>query len=211
MPYLSAVPVRGDHTGIGALCATLFASGLAPAQCSLLEAVLVPGSRFMSAALRMMGLALEHRYTNDHQVLDRVTWSVRQASRILLGLLIALLNHVRRPRRPDQTVVCHGSFLILLRGSAAIDHQFRPCHIGRLIGRQIQHAIGDLFRSPESAQRHPPAELRQSARIGLRAAHHGRINRAGMDGVTADVVLGVLHRRRLAEETHAALGRGVGG
>ena len=38
----------------------------------------------------------------------------------------------------------------LLRRSAAIDHQLRPGHIGRFIGRQIQHARRDLFRGTES-------------------------------------------------------------
>jgi hypothetical protein len=38
-----------------------------------------------------MGLAAERRFTNYHRVLNRATWSGRQASRILLGLLIMLL------------------------------------------------------------------------------------------------------------------------
>jgi hypothetical protein len=38
-----------------------------------------------------MGLAAERQFTNDHRVLNRATWSARQGSRILLGLLITLL------------------------------------------------------------------------------------------------------------------------
>ena len=38
-----------------------------------------------------MGLALERRFTNYHRVLNRATWSARQGSRILLGLLLTVL------------------------------------------------------------------------------------------------------------------------
>jgi hypothetical protein len=58
------------------------------AQLLLLGAILTPGARTVTAALRATGLAAERRFTNDHRVLNRATWSGRQASRILLGLLI---------------------------------------------------------------------------------------------------------------------------
>ena len=45
----------------------------------------------MTAALRVMGLSGERHFTNYHRVLNRATWSARQASRILLGLLVACL------------------------------------------------------------------------------------------------------------------------
>src|ERR671937_2334052 len=61
------------------------------AQVLLLGAMLVPGARSVTAALRVMGLATERRFTNYHRVLNRATWSARQGSRILLGLLITLL------------------------------------------------------------------------------------------------------------------------
>jgi DDE superfamily endonuclease len=61
------------------------------AQVLLLGAMLVPGARTVTAALRVMGLARERRFTNYHRVLNRATWSARQGSRILLGLLITLL------------------------------------------------------------------------------------------------------------------------
>jgi DDE superfamily endonuclease len=57
----------------------------------LLGALLAPGARTVTAALRVMGLGLERHFTNYHRVLNRATWSARQGSRILLGLLIALL------------------------------------------------------------------------------------------------------------------------
>ena len=61
------------------------------AQVLLLGAMLAPGARTVTAALRVMGLAAERHFTNYHRVLNRATWSARQGSRILLGLLITLL------------------------------------------------------------------------------------------------------------------------
>src|SRR5919108_775073 len=58
------------------------------AQVLLLGAILAPGARTVTAALRVMGLAMAHHFTNDHRVLTRATWSARQGSRLLLGLLI---------------------------------------------------------------------------------------------------------------------------
>jgi DDE superfamily endonuclease len=61
------------------------------AQGLLLGALLTPGTRTVTAALRVMGLARERHFTNYHRVLNRATWSARQGSRILLGVLITLL------------------------------------------------------------------------------------------------------------------------
>src|SRR5215510_139367 len=59
------------------------------AQALLLGAILTPGARTVTAALRVMGLSSERHFTNYHRVLNRATWSALQASRILLGLLVA--------------------------------------------------------------------------------------------------------------------------
>jgi DDE superfamily endonuclease len=61
------------------------------AQILLLGAILAPGARTVTTALRAMGLAAERRFTNYHRVLNRATWSARQGSRSLLGVLIAFL------------------------------------------------------------------------------------------------------------------------
>jgi DDE superfamily endonuclease len=61
------------------------------AQLLLLGAMLAPGARTVTAALRAMGLSSERHFTNYHRVLNRATWSPRQASRILLGLLVTSL------------------------------------------------------------------------------------------------------------------------
>jgi hypothetical protein len=61
------------------------------AQLLLLGAILALRARTVTAALRVMGLTREHHFTNYHRVLNRATWSARQGSRMLLGLLITLL------------------------------------------------------------------------------------------------------------------------
>jgi DDE superfamily endonuclease len=61
------------------------------AQVLLVGAIRTPGIRTVTAALRVMGLAGEHHFTNDHRVLNRATWSARHGSQILLGPLITAL------------------------------------------------------------------------------------------------------------------------
>src|SRR5882724_5607052 len=61
------------------------------AQRLLLGAMLAPGARTVTAALRVMGLAPERRFTSYYRVLSRATWSARQGSRLLLEVLLALL------------------------------------------------------------------------------------------------------------------------
>jgi len=57
----------------------------------LLGAMLTPGPRKVTAALRVTGLATERHFTNYHRVLNRAAWSACQGSRILLGVLVTLL------------------------------------------------------------------------------------------------------------------------
>jgi DDE superfamily endonuclease len=54
-------------------------------------ALLAPGARTVTAALRVMGLAAERHVTNAHRGLPRAPWSARHGSRLLLGLLRTLL------------------------------------------------------------------------------------------------------------------------
>jgi DDE superfamily endonuclease len=60
------------------------------AQVLLLGAILAPSARTVTAALPAMGLATERRFTNYHRVLNRATWSTRQAGYLLLGLLLTV-------------------------------------------------------------------------------------------------------------------------
>jgi len=55
----------------------------------LTGAILVPGQRTVTSILRIMGLRQERRFVNYHRVLNRAAWCPREASRILLGLLVA--------------------------------------------------------------------------------------------------------------------------
>src|SRR5262245_32875417 len=58
------------------------------AQTLLLGAMLAPGSRTVTAALRIMGLRGERHLTHGPRVFNAATWSARQGRQILLGLLI---------------------------------------------------------------------------------------------------------------------------
>src|SRR5512140_1186286 len=58
------------------------------AQILLVGAILSPAERTVAAALRVMGLSGEKHFQNYHRVFNRAVWSSREASRILLGLLI---------------------------------------------------------------------------------------------------------------------------
>jgi len=59
------------------------------AQVLLLGAILAPGQRTVTAVMRIMGLSAEKHFQNFHRVLNRAIWSSREASRLLLGMLVA--------------------------------------------------------------------------------------------------------------------------
>src|SRR6266487_4924566 len=54
----------------------------------LIGAILAPGNRTVTAALRVIGLSQERQFQNYHRVLNRDQWSSRMLSRILLRLLV---------------------------------------------------------------------------------------------------------------------------
>jgi hypothetical protein len=58
------------------------------AQLLLVGAILAPGRRTVSSALRAMGLDQYKQFHRYHRVLSRASWSSVEASRILLGLLL---------------------------------------------------------------------------------------------------------------------------
>jgi DDE superfamily endonuclease len=58
------------------------------AQLLLMGAILAPGRRTVSSALRAMGLDQHKRFHRYHRVLSRARWSSLEASRILLGVLL---------------------------------------------------------------------------------------------------------------------------
>src|SRR3954447_20362767 len=57
-------------------------------QVLVVGAILTPGQRTVAAVLRVMGLGDERQFQNYHRVLSRARWSSREASRVLLGLLV---------------------------------------------------------------------------------------------------------------------------
>ena len=58
------------------------------AQLLVAGAILAPGKRTVASALRAVGLQDERRFCRYHRVLSRAVWSSREASRVLLGLLV---------------------------------------------------------------------------------------------------------------------------
>jgi DDE superfamily endonuclease len=65
-------------------------------QVLVVGAILAPGKRTVTAALRVMGLSQTRRFQNYHRVLNRAAWSGREAS----GLLLVLLVHTFAPFGP---------------------------------------------------------------------------------------------------------------
>jgi DDE superfamily endonuclease len=57
-------------------------------QVLLMGAILAPGKRTVASALRAVSLEDERRFCRYHRVLNRAVWSSREASRVLLGLLV---------------------------------------------------------------------------------------------------------------------------
>lgn len=67
------------------------------AQILLIGAILVPGKRTVTAALRVMGLSDELNFGKYHHVLNRAVWSPRALSRILLDLLLRYIDQGKHP------------------------------------------------------------------------------------------------------------------
>src|SRR5215210_4543075 len=57
-------------------------------QVLLAGAILAPGRRTVSSALRAMGLDQHERFHRYHRVLSHAVWSSREAGRVLLELLV---------------------------------------------------------------------------------------------------------------------------
>jgi hypothetical protein len=82
--------LRSEYTTILTAFARLFSRRVwQHVQILLLGAILAPGQRTVTAVLRIMGLSAEKHFQNFHRVLNRAVWSSREASRVLLKLLVA--------------------------------------------------------------------------------------------------------------------------
>ena len=58
------------------------------AQVLIIGAILAPGKRTVTSALRVMGLHQEPQFQKFHRVLSRNRWSSRKAAQVVLGLLV---------------------------------------------------------------------------------------------------------------------------
>jgi len=61
-------------------------------QVLLVGAILSPGKRTVTSALRVMGLSDDSSFARYHHVLNRAAWSPLQLGRVLLWLLIRHLD-----------------------------------------------------------------------------------------------------------------------
>ncbi|MGQ9556303.1 MAG: IS701 family transposase [Anaerolineae bacterium] len=57
-------------------------------------AILAPGKRTVTSALRIMGLSDDRHFQNYHRVLNRAVWSSLAVSQVLLGLLVSAFASV---------------------------------------------------------------------------------------------------------------------
>ena len=57
----------------------------------MVGAILAPGKRTVSSALRVMGLNEEAKFAQYHQVLNRAVWSSLEMSKVLLRLVVRML------------------------------------------------------------------------------------------------------------------------
>lgn len=82
--------MRSEYTTILSAFAELFSKRIwQHVQILVVGAMLAPGQRTVTAVLRIMGLSGEKHFQNFHRVLSRAVWSSREASRLLLGMLVA--------------------------------------------------------------------------------------------------------------------------
>jgi len=82
--------LQSEYTTILTAFAGLFSKRVwQHVQILLLGAILAPGQRTVAAILRIMGLSSEKHFQNFHRVLNRAIWSSREASRVLLSMLVA--------------------------------------------------------------------------------------------------------------------------
>jgi hypothetical protein len=97
------------------------------AQVLVVGAILAPGTRTVTAVLRVMGLSAEAQFQNYHRVLNRAVWSSRALSYILLRALVAAFIPVGAPvvigldehieRRRGATITAKGIYRDAVRSS----------------------------------------------------------------------------------------------
>lgn len=101
----------------------------AKAELLLVGAVLSPGKRTVTAALRVLGLAQETNFAKYHHVLNRARWSSLELSKVLLFLLLHHLDPGQGPlvfgidetleRRWGRRISARGIYRDAVRSSAS--------------------------------------------------------------------------------------------
>ena len=99
------------------------------AQLLLVGAVLSPGKRTVTSALRVMGLSGDGNFARYHHVLNRASWSPLKLSRVLLHLLLGQLDAGTAPlvfgidetieRRRGKRIAAKGIYRDAVRSSAS--------------------------------------------------------------------------------------------
>ncbi|MEJ7871486.1 MAG: transposase [Rubrobacteraceae bacterium] len=115
-------------------------------------AILVPGKRTVSSALRAVGLDQEQRFHRYHRVLSRAKWSNTEASRVLTEWAFQLLLLVRR-WHPGRQIVAVGD------GRYASLKLLDRC-------RRLSEPITFIARLRLDAALYEPAPPRCSGQIG---------------------------------------------
>lgn len=96
-------------------------------QVLVVGAILAPGKRTVTQALRIMGLSQDKRFQNYHRVLNRAVWKSRALSFILLQLLVRAFVNPSEPvvvglddhieRRRGQKIAAKGVYRDAVRSS----------------------------------------------------------------------------------------------
>ena len=99
------------------------------AELLLVGALLSPGKRTVTAALRVLGLAQEINFAKYHHVLNRARWSPLELSKVLLFLLLCHLDPSQGPlvfgidetleRRWGRRIIARGIYRDAVRSSAS--------------------------------------------------------------------------------------------
>src|SRR5712691_5264250 len=99
----------------------------------------------------------------------------------------------------------------LLGDKTTVNDQLCPGHKGGLIRGEIQGAVGDVLRGAEPPQGNgAQTPLHGHLRVGMAALQHGGIDGTGMDGITPDLIFGVLDGGDFGKDAHGTF-RGVVG
>ena len=99
----------------------------------------------------------------------------------------------------------------LLGDPSAVDDELGAGYVGGLVGGEVDDPVGDLLGLADAAHGDLGEHVLSELLIIVHVGRHGGLDGAGVDGVAADVVLGVVDGDGLGEDADGALGGLVGG